>query len=104
MTEPTVTHLVRDLADETSGWVQAEVVHLRREIEQRFEEVRYASVRLAVGLTVMALGLQLLFASLGVILRSWLGLGWPSALGAVGAGVLFLGALVAASARARRLP
>jgi len=102
--EPTVAFLVRDLADETSGWLQAEVSNLRREVDTRFDEARITAVRLAIGLLFAALGLQLLLAALVVWLAVELQLGWTVALGTVGITVSLIGlrALVAARARAPR--
>lgn len=99
MSDPSVPYLVRDLARETSGWVQAEAVNLRHEVETRLEEARYASVRLAVGLLFAGLGLQFLLGALAAWLAVELRLGWGPALGAVGLVVLVLGFSVLASAR-----
>lgn len=104
MAEPPVRELVRDLAEETSGWLHAEVVHLRREVDHRVTEARIASVRLAVGLVFGALGLQLLLVALVVWLARDVGLGWSPSLGLVGGVMALFGlwALVAARATGRR--
>ena len=99
MSEPSVPYLVRDLAHETSGWVQAEAVNVRQEVETRLDQARYAAVRLSVGLLFAGLGLQFLLGALAAWIAVDLRLGWGPALGGVGLVVLAIGLSVLASAR-----
>jgi len=98
MSEPSVPYLVRDLAHETSGWMQAEAANLRTEVDARLERARDASMRLAVGLMFASLGLLFLLGGLVAWLAIDLELGWGPALGAVGLVVLVISSSVLASA------
>jgi hypothetical protein len=99
MSDPSVPYLVRDLARETSGWVQAEAVNARQEVETRLEQARHAGTRLAVGLLFAGLGLQFILGALAAWIALDLRLGWGPALGLIGIVVLLLGLSVLASAR-----
>lgn len=89
--------LFRELTEETSAFVQAEIALARRETSEKLEMAQRGAKQLAAGAVVFGLGLWALTAALVFALAMAMPL-WASAL-IVGAVILALGGVFLSSAK-----
>jgi len=80
MSEPSVAHLVRDLAEETTVWVRAEVHQARRDLHVRAAEVKAASLRWALVFALVVVGLLLVLGGASLMAGAALGFGAATSL------------------------
>ncbi len=93
MSEPSTPVLVRDLADETSGWLQAEARSLRAEFELRLDRTQRTAAWVAVGLLLGLAGLQVLLVAFLYWVAIDLGLGLAVTCLIVGAALVGAGGI-----------